>query len=87
MTVEKAIKLIDDYLTTASPNINDVWVQALQLCKEALKNKPEGKWVDNVCTNCGTTPLGKELWKYLDITPPDFNHCFTFCPICGSKNT
>lgn len=50
MTIEKAIKLIDDYLTATPPNINNEWVQALQLCKEALKickealkNKPEDK--------------------------------------------
>lgn len=44
-----------------------------------------GEWVDNHCSLCGMTPLDERVWKDLGLTPPKYEYCMTFCPICGAK--
>lgn len=44
-----------------------------------------GEWKDNHCTNCGMMPIGDEIFKYLDMTPPRFDLFMDFCPNCGAK--
>ena len=41
MTTEKAIKMIDEYLVEPN-NINQEWVEVLEMCKEALIKVEKG---------------------------------------------
>ena len=53
---------------------------------DAGYRKPkEAMWKDNHCTNCGTMPMGEEIWTHLGKTPPKFGWFMDYCPTCGAK--
>lgn len=52
---------------------------------EGYRKQSVGEWVNNHCSICGMMPIGDEIFKYLDITPPRFDLFMNFCPNCGAR--
>lgn len=83
MTREEALEILDkklkkmmtdyqEYLEhTGEPlKEHEKWLHALNMAIEALRERPKGRWVNGICTECGQ----------VDFSKPNF------CPNCGSDN-